>query len=213
ATTVLLLVLEESLRLLHPFLPFVTEEIYGMLPNSRGRLISQPWPKRDDTRLNPELAARFDSLRELVTLARTLRSEFQIPPEARMPLEIRFGAGFVGADFMKRGGSLIALLVNGPEPCFLEKDAARPAGTVALIGKGFELFVDVKELVDTAKLVAKLDKDIQKESAFVAKVQAKLTNQSFVASAPAEIVAQERQKCAEAESKVVKLRHYIEELS
>ncbi|MFZ3110543.1 MAG: hypothetical protein WA234_07655, partial [Rectinemataceae bacterium] len=78
---------------------------------------------------------------------------------------------------------------------------------------GFELFVDVKELVDTAKLVAKLDKDILKESAFVAKVQAKLANQAFVASAPAEIVAQERQKGAEAESKVAKLRHYIEELS
>ncbi|PKL06415.1 MAG: valine--tRNA ligase [Spirochaetae bacterium HGW-Spirochaetae-9] len=213
ATTVLLMVLEESLRLLHPFLPFVTEEIYGMLPNSGGRLISQPWPRRDDSRLNPELAARFDSLRELVTLARTLRSEFQIPPEARMPLSIRFEAGFEGADFLKRGGALIALLVNGPEPRFLEKDASRPVGAVALVGKGFELFVDVKELVDTAKLVAKLDKDIQKESAFVAKVRAKLANQAFVASAPAEIVAQERQKGAEAESKVAKLRHYIEELS
>jgi len=89
----------------------------------------------------------------------------------------------------------------------------RQAGAVALVGRGFELFVDVAELVDKAKLVAKLEKDIQKESAFVAKVKAKLANEAFVGSAPADIVAQERQKGADAESRVVKLTRYVEELS
>ncbi|MFA5852589.1 MAG: hypothetical protein WC820_07810, partial [Spirochaetales bacterium] len=68
-------------------------------------------------------------------------------------------------------------------------------------------------LVDSAKLIAKLDKDIQRESAFASKVRAKLANPAFVSSAPAEIVEQERGKCAEAESKVAKLRRYVEELS
>ena len=213
ATTVLLMVFEESLRLLHPFLPFVTEEIYGMLPNAKGRLISQPWPKHDEARIHPDLATRFASLKELVTLARTLRSEFQIPPEVKMPLEIRLGPEFTATEFMKRGASLIGLLVNGPEPLFLGQDSPRPAGAVALVGKGFELFVHVKELVDSAKLIAKLEKDMQRESAFAAKVRAKLANPAFVTSAPAEIVAQEREKCAEAESKVAKLRHYVEELA
>jgi len=213
ATTVLLMVLEESLRLLHPFLPFVTEEIYGMLPNAAGRLISQPWPKRDDGRLDPELASRFESLRELVTLARTLRSEFQIPPEVRMPLEIRLANGFAPAGFLRGSGALVSLLVNGPEPRFLEAGEPRPAGAVALVGKGFELFVHVKEVVDTARLIAKLDKDILRESAFAGKVRAKLANPAFVSSAPADIVALEREKCAEAESKVEKLRRYVEELS
>ncbi|HWR13167.1 MAG TPA: valine--tRNA ligase [Rectinemataceae bacterium] len=213
ATTVLLMVLEESLRLLHPFLPFLTEEIYGMLPNAKGRLISQPWPKRDDSRLDPELAARFDSLRELVTLGRTLRSEFQIPPEVKMPIEIKFEAGFAAKEFMRQGAALIGLLVNGPEPRFLEPGSPKPIGAVALVGKGFELHIHVKDVVDSGKLIAKLDKDIQRESAFAAKVKAKLSNPAFVASAPADIVAQERTKGAEAESKVTKLRHYVEELS
>jgi valyl-tRNA synthetase len=212
-TTVLLTVLEESLRLLHPFLPFVTEEIYGMLPNAKGRLIVQPWPKHDEARVNPALAARFESLQGLVVLARTLRSEFQIPPEAKMPLTVKFEEGFDGAEFLQRNAALVALLVNGPEPRFAAPGTPKPAGAVALVGKGFELFVDVAELVDKAKLVAKLEKDIQKEAAFVAKVKAKLANEAFVGSAPAEIVAQERQKGADAESKVAKLTHYVEELS
>ncbi|MCE1196025.1 valine--tRNA ligase [bacterium] len=212
-TTVLLTVLEESLRLLHPFLPFVTEEIYGMLPNAKGRLIVQPWPRHDEARVSPGLAARFDSLQSLVIMARTLRSEFQIPPEAKMPLTVKFEEGFDGAEFFKRNAALVGLLVNGPEPRFAAPGTPKQAGAVALVGRGFELFVDVAELVDKAKLVAKLEKDIQKETAFVAKVAAKLANEAFVGSAPAEIVAQERQKGADAESKVAKLTRYVEELS
>ncbi len=212
-TTVLLTVLEESLRLLHPFLPFVTEEIYGMLPNAKGRLIVQPWPRHDEARLSPSIASSFDSLQSLVTLARTLRSEFQIPPEAKMPLTVKFEAGFESAEFFRRNAALVGLLVNGPEPRFAAPGTPKQAGAVALVGRGFELFIDVAELVDKAKLVAKLEKDIQKESAFVAKVKAKLANEAFVGSAPADIVAQERQKGADAESRVAKLTRYVEELS
>ncbi len=213
ATTVLLTVLEESLRLLHPFLPFVTEEIYRMLPNAKGRLISQSWPSHDEARVDPVLAARFESLRELVTLARSLRSEFQISPEVKMPLEIRLEQGFDGADFMKRSSSVVALLVNGPEPRFLDPAALRPRGAVALAGRGFELFVDVKGLVDSTRLIEKFRKDILRETSYAAKVRAKLENSAFVAAAPAEIVAREREKCAEAESLSAKLRRYVEDLS
>ena len=213
ATTVLLTVLEESLRLLHPFLPFVTEEIYGMIPNAKGRLISQPWPGHDEARIDPVLAGRFESLRELVTLARTLRSEFQISPEVKMPLEIRLEPDFDGADFMKRSSSVVALLVNGPEPRFLDAASSRPQGAVALAGRGFELFVDVKGLVDSARLIEKFRKDILRETSYAAKVRAKLENSAFVAAAPAEIVAREREKCAEAESLSAKLRRYVEDLS
>lgn len=213
ATTVLLQVLEESLRLLHPFLPFVTEEIYGKLPNAEGRLISRPYPVSDGSRRQSGLAAEFDSLRELVTLARTFRSEFQIPPDVRMPLAVRLGADFPAAGFIRRNADLVALLVNGPAPRFLREGEARPEASVELVGAGFDLFVQVKELVDTKALAEKLKKDIAKESAFIGKVKAKLANQAFVASAPPDIVERERQKCAEAESRVGKLSRYVEELA
>jgi valyl-tRNA synthetase len=213
ATTVLLLVLEESLRLLHPFLPFVTEEIYGMLPNASGRLISRPWPQSDGARFDAALDARFESLKELVGLARTLRSEFQLPPEVKMPLEIRLGEGFVAGAFIRGQAPLVALLVGGPEPAFLDASAPKAKGSIALVGRGFELYCRVGEIVDLGRLIEKFDKEIRKENDFMTRLRGKLANQAFLDSAPAEIVAKEREKLAESESRAVKLKRYVEELS
>ncbi|MFZ2781019.1 MAG: valine--tRNA ligase [Rectinemataceae bacterium] len=213
ATTVLLNVLEESLRLLHPFLPFVTEEIYGMLPNASGRLISASWPKAESARRAPLLAAEFESLRELVRAARTLRSEFQIAPEVKMALEVKLDPSCAAADFLRRNADLAGLLVNGPAPRFLEAGAARPVGAVALVGRGFEAFARVRELVDVARLTAKLSKDAEKELSFAARTRAKLENPAFTGSAPAEVVAREREKLVEAESKASRLARFVEELA
>jgi len=213
ATTVLLVVLEESLRLLHPFLPFVSEKIYGMLPNSKGELICQPWPEHDSGRRDPALAGRFDRLRELVTLARSLRSEFQIPPETKMQIDIRLDGAADCGDFLKRNAGLIAFLVNGPEPKFLNGGDPRPAGTIGLAGSEFEIFLHVKELVDAAKLIQKFQKEIERERAFAAKVEAKLANTGFIASAPADIVEKEKQKYRESVVRAEKLGHYVEDLT
>ncbi|MCX7026690.1 MAG: valine--tRNA ligase [Spirochaetes bacterium] len=213
ATTVLLIVLEESLRLLHPFLPFVTEEIYGMLPNAQGRLIARPWPLMDGKRFDASLDTRFSSLQELIGFARTLRSEFQIPPEVSMPLEIRLEQGFEAGTFIRGQGPLIGLLARGPEPVFLNAVVPKAKGSIALVGRGFELYCRVGELVDTAKLVEKFNKDIRKESEFALRLKVKLANPAFLGSAPPEIVSKEREKLAEAESKAAKLGRYVEELS
>ncbi|HEY9053706.1 MAG TPA: valine--tRNA ligase [Rectinemataceae bacterium] len=221
ATSVLLMVLETSLRLLHPFLPFVTEEIYGKLPNASGMLISKPWPSSADGaatdsaagRPDPELEASFASLQELVSLARTLRSEFQIPPDIQMPLEIRVEEGFAAAPFLRSQADLVSLLVSGPPPVFLGPGAGRSAGTVALVGKGFELYCKVGDIVDGAKLVEKFRKDMVREKEFADRLSAKLANEAFLRSAPPEIVEQERAKLAAAVAKAGKLGRYVEELS
>ena len=209
ATTVLLEVLEESLRLLHPFLPFVTEEIYRMLPNAKGRLIVQAYPEPEAARASPGLAERFESLRELVRLVRTLRPEFQIPPETRIRLAVKPEAGFAGLAFLKDNAALVGLLVNGPAPEFV---SAKPSGAVALVGKGFEAYAFVKESVDAAKLVEKFRKDIEKDGQYLERTRAKLANAAFVASAPPEVVAREREKLEETERRAAKLAQYVEEL-
>ncbi|MCE1206424.1 MAG: valine--tRNA ligase [Spirochaetia bacterium] len=213
ATTVLLSMLEKSLRLLHPFLPFVTEEIYRMLPNAKGRLIAQPWPLEKESVQDSQLEASFESLRQLVGMIRTLRSEFQIAPEVRIPVDIRLDADSPVSEFLRRNASLIALLVNSPEPAFLASADARPEKTVALAGKGFEVFVHVRELIDLEKLLATLRKDLEKERGFAAKIEAKLSNQAFVSGAPEEIVAKEKEKLAESEARMRKLSRYLEELA
>jgi valyl-tRNA synthetase len=215
ATTVLLGVLGESLRLLHPFLPFVTEELYQMLPNRSGEtwLINQPYPEPQEVRVDAGLEADFDSLRELVGLVRNLRGEFQIPPGQQIRLAVKAEAGFRGEAFLKANAALVGLLVNGPAPDFAAAGSSRPSGAVALVGKGFEVYAMVKESVDAAKLVEKFRKDIEKDRQFVERTRAKLANEGFVSSAPAEIVAREREKLAEAERRSAKLALYVEELS
>lgn len=82
-----------------------------------------------------------------------------------------------------------------------------------MVGKGIELYCKVGEMVDTAKLLEKFAKDIRKEQDFATRLTAKLANQAFLDAAPAEIVSKEREKLAEAQSKIGKLSHYVEELS
>ncbi|MDA8427050.1 MAG: valine--tRNA ligase [Treponema sp.] len=222
AMAVLVSILAESLRLLHPFLPFVTEEIFQKLPREavsapdgstragESWLITEPYPEPRAERSDPALAGRFESLQELVRLARTLRSEFQIPPEAKMRLALRFEPGFDGADFLRGKAALLGLLVNGPEPEFV---TTRPAGTVALVGRGYEAFAFVKEAVDPAKLVEKLRKNIERDRQFVQRTEVKLATPGFVSAAPAEVVARERDKLEEARRRADTYARYVEELT
>jgi valyl-tRNA synthetase len=221
AVSVLIAVLEDSLALLHPLLPFVTEEIYQKLPSRKAgpdgaaeaMLVSRPYPAAAAP--DEALDAGFEALRELVRLTRALRTEFGIAPEVRIRLALRFEAAGDArsaaiAPFLRGNGALVGLLSNSPVP---EEIASRPEGAVAMIGRGFEAYAFVKESVDPGKLLEKLRKDLEKDEAYAARTGAKLSNPGFVASAPAEVVAKEREKLEEAERRMGKYRQYLEELS
>ncbi|HOX12662.1 MAG TPA: valine--tRNA ligase [Spirochaetia bacterium] len=210
AATAILDVLEESLRLLHPFLPFVTEEIYRMLPNRRGDLIVQRYPEADAARRDPALAAEFETVMEFVRLVRNLRSEFGIEPQKAVATAVRFEAGAAAAGSFPRWVPLAALLVNGPDP---EVVTAKPEGSLALVGRGFEAYAKVKDAVDGAALALKFRKEAEKERGFAERVRAKLGNESFLKSAPPEVVDKEREKLAEAERRAAKLEQYVKELA
>jgi valyl-tRNA synthetase len=209
AVTVLLDVLAESLALLHPFLPFVTEEIYGKLPNARGRLIVRAYP-RADIRRDEVIAARFGMMKELVTMVRALRAEFGIAPEKKLRVRFKLDEGSDDGGFMARNAALAELLAaaEGVAPV-----GAKPEGALALAGRGFECYVYAKEAVDAAQLAARFRKDAEKERQFADKVEAKLANQGFVAAAPEEVVAKERQKLAEARARAEKLERYLADLA
>ncbi len=223
AVSVLIGVLEEALALLHPLLPFVTEEIYQKLPGrtvpgGEAMLVVRPYPAvpaPDPSGKAAALDASFEALRELVRLTRSLRVEFGIAPEVKIRLALRFEAGGAAlsagiAPFLRENGALVGLLANGPAP---DETEVRPAGTVALVGKGFEAYAFVKESVDAAKLLEKLRKDVDKDEQYAARTRAKLANPGFTASAPAEVVAKEREKLEEAERRAGKYRQYLEELA
>jgi valyl-tRNA synthetase len=231
ASTVLLDVLVKSLALMHPVIPFVTEEIYsklaGHLPaanlarpahpsfgdpglsGAAAYLMASAYPEPDDARRVPEIDARFESLKEMVRAVRALRGEFSIAPESRLKLSLRFEPGFGPAAFIRDRKALAASLMNAAE---FEECAGKPEGCVALVCKGMELYVHVKEAVDPGALADKFEKEIARERQYMEKTSAKLSNQAFVNSAPADIVAKEREKLAEADRRVGKLSEYVREL-
>ncbi|MBN1520197.1 MAG: valine--tRNA ligase [Spirochaetales bacterium] len=209
AVSVLLDVLEWSLALIHPFLPFVSEEIYGTLPDAAGRLISHAYPASSDERgADPGLDSGFAALKELVSLVRALRSEFGIAPERKLKVAVRPDAG-PDAEFLGRNADLVALLCNAESVSFVND---KPAGALALAGRGFDCYVFAREAVDTAQLAARFRKEADKERQFAQKVAAKLANPGFTDSAPAEVVGKERDKLQAAQARAGRLENYLKDL-
>jgi valyl-tRNA synthetase len=206
----LLSVLEESLRLLHPFLPFVTEEIYGKLPNARGALIIQAYPETEPARNNPELEQAFSSLKEMITMVRALRAEFGIPQERKLKVAVRFDQGFASARFIEQSADLVALMAGAGTLDFVD---TRPASAIALAGRGFETYVFAREAVDVVQLAARFRKEADKEAQFASRLEAKLGNPAFAGSAPAEVVAKEREKLDEAKARIAKLEKHLADLA
>ncbi|MDR2070022.1 MAG: valine--tRNA ligase [Treponema sp.] len=228
AATVLLEVLAESLRLLHPLIPFVTEEIYGKLPYKGAAaegtlLIDAPYPEYDEDRADPRIEADFAFIQELITQVRTLRSECTVTPDKKVRILVRTGSPDRTALFRENAG-LVKLLAgvgdleieegsseSGETPAAEEK-AAQKRGSIGLAGSGFDVFVFIAEAVDLAVLKQKFAKELAKDSKFITGLQAKLSNENFLGNAPPELVEQERVKLEEALKRTVKLESYIRDL-
>jgi valyl-tRNA synthetase len=216
AATVLLEVLAESLRLLHPLLSFVTEEIYGRLPNTEGGglLINAPYPQYDQGRADPRTEEGFALLRELVRAVRTLRSECTVNPDKKLRVLVRAGVEKHPGAFLPENGALIKSLAGIGELEFSEAPAgeggfSRPAGSIALVGTGFEAFVYLAEAVDMVFLKQKFTRDLEKDEKFIAGLKAKLANGDFLKNAPRELIEAEKLKLEDTRKRADKLESYI----
>jgi valyl-tRNA synthetase len=211
AATVLLDVLAESLRLLHPLLPFVTEEIYGKLPNTEGLLITSRFPQFDERKSYPEEGRHFAFLQELVRVIRTLRSECTITQEKKLRVIVRL-SGEQG-QVLRQNGDLVKFLA-GIGDLEIEEDgtADRPTGSIGIVGTGFEVFVFVAEAVNIAALRQKFSKDLERDQKFIQGLKAKLANEQFVKNAPPELVSAEKIKLDEGIARTKKIELYLRDL-
>ena len=215
--TLLLSILEESLRLLHPLLPFLTEEIYQKLPEQvrAGRktasLAAAPYPEERKQRQNPEAEAHFSLLQELVRGVRTIRSELTIPFDMKVRVAVKAEAGGPGLRIFDRHRELITELINCQS---LDIGIEEPdkAGSLPVLGSAFEAFVYVREVIDTEKELAKLRKKRDKSRLAVEGTEKKLANPTFLDKAPPEVVAKERAKLEELGRSITKFETYIHDL-
>ncbi len=233
AISVLLNVLEESLRLLHPYLPFVTEEIYGKLPlaqlvenrqaaiKSLGEekltiitdslytdmLMAGPYPVPSQERQNPEIARRFQVLQEVIRSVRALRAECGLSPDARLNIALQLAPGSP-AQVCREKADLIQLLAGVSAIDFTE---AKPQRAIGAVGDGFEVFLLVEGSINLEQLLARFKKELASEQSFADKVSAKLSGK-FAQNAPAQVVEAEREKLENTRRRIEKLRSYIESL-
>ena len=227
AVSVLLNVLEESLRLLHPFIPFVTEEIYGKLPLSEivanrikagechivsdskysSMLINAPFPEIVSVRDDENVSLRFDTLKDLIGKVRALRTECGIDPANKINIAILVTKGSQ-AEVCREKVDMIKLLAGCADVGFVE---SKPESSVGTVGKGFEAFIIVDDSINKEQLLLRFRKEIDTETGWIKKSEAKL-NGNFSKHAPPELVALEREKMEESRRKIQKLESYIESL-
>ena len=211
AITILINLLEESLRLLHPFLSFITEEIYQKLPNSRENIITAPYPEETPERTNLEIAADFELLQDLIRGIRTIRSEFTIAPEKKIPIVVSLDDNFTAGPLFEEYFELIKSLTRA-SALSIVYNKPDTGGSVAVPGKGFEAFIFIREIIDIPLEIAKLEKEGQKNDKLLKSTKGKLSNNKFLDNAPAEVIEKEKEKLNEFVERKEKIDGYISEL-
>ncbi|MBI4587227.1 MAG: valine--tRNA ligase [Candidatus Rokubacteria bacterium] len=206
-------VLEATLRLLHPFMPFITEEIWQRLPALRGggrhagsSIMLSPFPKVRRGDLDPAAQREMAVLIAVVTAIRNIRGEMRIPPSATLRALLR-PATPGAADVI----TAHALLIQSLARCTLTVDlqAARPPASAMAIAEGVECFVPLEGLVDLAAERRRLVKEIRKVDDHLAFLAAKLTNTQFKAKAPPDVVEREEARLLEQQAIRAKLQESL----
>lgn len=210
AVSMLLAVLEESLRLLHPFISFLTEEIYQKLPGVDGALISASYPVESKDREQYELAENFETMQDIVQKIRTLRSEFTIPPSKKIKVAIVCNDSM--KKFLAESQEIISSLVKAESIEILSDASQAHKGSISAVGKGFQAYADIKDMIDMDKEISRMKKSLEKNKKLHDQTTKKLSNENFVSKAPADVIEKEKAKLAEFDEVVAKMEAYLNEL-
>ena len=208
AQQVLLYVLTDILRLLHPFMPFITEELYGALPHEGDALIVADYPEYSEALSFPEEEAAFECIMTAVKAVRSCRSEMKVPAAKRPRLIIVTDK----ADTFEKGQVYLSNLAFAGE---VEITTALPedtAGMVGVVTEDARMFMPMAELVDLDKERERIRKELDKALAEIEAQNKKLANESFVARAPERVVAAEREKLAKAQALAANLEESLKNL-
>lgn len=191
--SVLTYVLERMLRLLHPFMPFITEEIRQKLPHDGGSIVLAPWPEYDSKLVFPEAHARMNIVMAVTRTIRYLRSEVQLPPGKKVRLVLHAGSEGSAAALME-GVAMLQKLAGLEEAVITLALPEKPRQAVTAVVGDIEIYLPLTGLIDLAQEVTRLEKELQKLAGELARMEGKLNNPGFLAKAPQDVVAEERAK-------------------
>ena len=209
AQAVLVYVLERTLRLLHPFMSFVTEETWQHLPHDGEALIIAAWPEPDP--LDEEAEAEMEPIMEMVRAIRNARAEYEVEPSRAIEAIIVAGKR---RDLVASQADILTRLarVDAARLRIEEELAEKPSKVLALVVSDYEIFLPLAGLVDVDRERARLAADLEKIQQEIARAEKLLGNQDFVSKAPAEVVSKERAKLEDHRQRYTKLEERLKSL-
>ena len=208
ARRVLVYVLDKALKLLHPFMPFITEELYQALPGSAETIMTQSWPTFDEAHNWAEEEEAFEKVMDYIKAVRTMRTEMNVHPAKKtsMIIETADPAPFRNAEVY------LAKFAFATDVTFTEKYEGSTDGMVQVSTHTARGFIPMMELIDREKELARLNKEKAKAEKELAMFENQLANPKFVERAPAALVEEIRAKRTNSQSKLANIEQSIKAL-
>tara|TARA_B110000444_G_scaffold50189_1_gene46151 strand:+ start:4 stop:2574 length:2571 start_codon:yes stop_codon:yes gene_type:complete len=211
----LLKVLSETLVLLHPIIPFITEEIFEqsqkLQSNSTGKLISQPFPEPNKGLLNTEAEAEIDWLKEFILGIRKIRGEMNISPGKPLPCFVKSYSS-KDQSYIDNNKVMLFALAKLDTVDLLSQDEEEPESAIALVGE-MKILIPLAGLIDKGAERDRLNKEIEKLSKLRSQFAAKLNNEKFINGAPEAVVNNEKDKLASTENALKDLNQQLVKIS
>lgn len=206
--SVLVHVLDQVLRLLHPIMPFFTEEIFEKLPTSTGSIVVGDYPKARPEFDDQEATLVVEMLIELITAVRNIRAEVNTPLSKPVPMFIKSEQ----ADFLNAVAPYIRRFTN-PSELTISKEVTSPEQAMSAVITGAEIYLPLADLINIDEEIARLSKELDKWQKELDMVNRKLSNEKFVANAKPDVVDKEKAKLEDYKEKYDSTKVRIKELS
>lgn len=204
-------VLRGSMELLHPFMPFITEEIWQHLPHEGETIMLAKWPEQEESLISAEIDKQMELTIEVIRAIRNLRSEMNVPLGKKAEVIICANNPEYTV-YLKDGANYILSLASAESLSVEETLAAKPTQAATAVVHGIEIYLPLKGLIDLDKEIARLEKELTKMEGEIKRIEGKLANEGFVAKAPAEVIEKEKEKLvkyqASKEALLVRLAEY-----
>ena len=203
-------ILETSMRLMHPFLSFITEEIYQKLPNHKGDVIVAPYPEVKEEYNDSEADKSMDYLQEIVRAVRAVRSTLSIGPEKKIKVVVRPDKDSPFVPFLEEEKDIIASFINASSLIIDKDNSEDVVSQFPTHGQGFEAFIFARDAIDVDGEIKRLENEKAKAEANLMQSEKKLTNENFISHAKSEAIEKEKMKKAEFEEVIKKSSEHIE---
>ena len=208
AQKVLLYVLTEMMKLLHPFMPFISEEIWQALPHDGEMLISAAYPEYSESLNFPKDEQDFETLMDAIKAIRSRRAEMNVPPSRKAHLYIITDK----LDVFESGKAFLMKLAYASEVTVTKDSISEIEGMVSVVTGQAKMFMPMADLVDLAKERERIEKELEKAQKEYDGQVAKLSNESFLAKAPEKVIEAEKERTAKAKALIDNLTESLNKL-